>query len=78
MFYSIPTENIRKNRNGRPESIASEDSVNLEELINANPTCDMDDETDLSDLAALDLDDSTDDFWKMDNVSTKFCSLDDY
>lgn len=28
----------------------------------------MDDETDLPDLSALDLDDSNEDFWKMDNV----------
>lgn len=30
----------------------------------------MDDETDLPDLSALDLDDSNEDFWKMDNVIT--------
>ncbi|KAI9348340.1 hypothetical protein BD770DRAFT_475083 [Pilaira anomala] len=48
-------------------SISSEDSINLEELINANFTTDMDDETDLPDLSALDLDDSNEDFWKMDN-----------
>lgn len=29
----------------------------------------MDDETDLPDLADLDLDDSADDFWKMNDVS---------
>lgn len=29
----------------------------------------MDDETDLPDLGDLDLDDSAEDFWKMDNVS---------
>lgn len=29
----------------------------------------MDDETDLPDLGELDLDDSAEDFWKMDNVS---------
>jgi hypothetical protein len=69
IICSIPTETtIRKNKNGRPGSIASEDSVNLDELINANYTVDMDDETDLPDLAALELDDSTDDFWKLDNV----------
>lgn len=68
MFNSIPVEHIRNNRNGRPGSITSEDSVNLEELINANFTADMDDETDLPDLADLDLDDSTDDFWKLDKV----------
>lgn len=66
LIYSIPTENTRKSRNGRPGSIASEDSVNLDELINANFTADMDDETDLPDLAALDLDDSNEDFWKLD------------
>jgi hypothetical protein len=33
----------------------------------------MDDETDLPDLADLDLDDSTDDFWKLDTVSYKVC-----
>jgi hypothetical protein len=43
----------------------------LDELINANFTGDMDDETDLPDLADLDLDDSTDDFWKMNDVRFK-------
>ncbi|KAG0165774.1 hypothetical protein DFQ28_002813 [Apophysomyces sp. BC1034] len=65
-------------RKGRPESIASissEDSVNLEELINANFTEDVDDETDLPDLAGLDLDDSTEDFWKMDNTLDNFRPL---
>ncbi|KAI8332489.1 hypothetical protein BC941DRAFT_131984 [Chlamydoabsidia padenii] len=48
-------------------SIASEDSVNLDDLIKANFTLDMDDETDLPNLASLDLgDDSKEDFWKMD------------
>ncbi|KAG2236497.1 hypothetical protein INT48_000797 [Thamnidium elegans] len=51
-------------------SISSEDSINLEELISANYTADMDDETDLPDLSALDLDDSNEDFWKMDNFLT--------
>lgn len=32
----------------------------------------MDDETDLSALSALDLDDSNEDFWKMDNVISFF------
>ncbi|OBZ82111.1 hypothetical protein A0J61_09838, partial [Choanephora cucurbitarum] len=64
----IPTQ-IRKSKNGRAGSITSEDSVNLDDLINANFTTDMDDETDLPDLADLDLDDSTDDFWKLDGVS---------
>jgi hypothetical protein len=68
LFYSIPIEHIRNNRSGRPGSIASEDSVNLDELINANFTVDMDDETDLPDLADLDLDDSNDDFWKLEKV----------
>lgn len=34
----------------------------------------MEDETDLSALSALDLDDSNEDFWKMDNVK-RFGSL---
>lgn len=51
-------------------SISSEDSINLEELISANFTTDMEDETDLSALSALDLDDSNEEFWKMDNVNT--------
>ncbi|KAI9266751.1 hypothetical protein BDA99DRAFT_536165 [Phascolomyces articulosus] len=57
---------------GRPLSIASissEDSVNLDELIKANYTSDMDDETSLPDLADLDLDDSDEEFWKMDESS---------
>ncbi|KAF7723153.1 hypothetical protein EC973_002335 [Apophysomyces ossiformis] len=67
---SIPTEHLqlRKGRPGSIASISSEDSVNLEELINANFTEDVDDETDLPDLAGLELDDSTEDFWKMDNA----------
>lgn len=68
LLCSIPIEHIRNNRSGRPGSIASEDSVNLDELINANFTVDMDDETDLPDLADLDLDDSNDDFWKLEKV----------
>jgi hypothetical protein len=45
------------------------DSVNLDELINANYTADMDDETDLPDLANLDIiDDSTEDFWNLNPV----------
>lgn len=31
----------------------------------------MDDETDLPDLAALDLDDSDEEFWKLDEVGTQ-------
>ncbi|CDH53314.1 predicted protein [Lichtheimia corymbifera JMRC:FSU:9682] len=50
-------------------SISSEDSVNLDELIKANYTSDMDDETDLPDLAALDLDDSDEEFWKLDEAT---------
>lgn len=52
----------------RPLSISSEDSINLDELINANFTTCMDDETDLTNLASIDLDDSNEDFWKLDNV----------
>ncbi|KAI8368496.1 hypothetical protein BD560DRAFT_398872 [Blakeslea trispora] len=66
-FCSIPIE-TRKSKSGRAGSITSEDSVNLDDLINANFTTDMDDETDLPDLADLDLDDSTDDFWKLDGA----------
>ncbi|CAO3640571.1 unnamed protein product [Mucor fragilis] len=58
----------RKERPSSLASISSEDSVNLDELINANFTTDMDDETDLSALASLELDDSNEDFWKVDNV----------
>ena len=62
----------RRRQKGRPlsiSSISSEDSVNLDELIKANYASDMDDETDLPDLADLDLDDSDEEFWKMDQVS---------
>ena len=65
-MHSIPTENTRNHHEGRANSITSEDSVNLDKLIDANYTVDMDDETDLPDLAALELDDSADDFWKLD------------
>ncbi|KAL7321660.1 hypothetical protein PS15m_001406 [Mucor circinelloides] len=78
---SIPIEHVRNDRSGRPGSIASEDSVNLDELINANFTVDMDDETDLPDLADLDLDDSNDDFWKLeknDTISNLTTGFDDF
>jgi hypothetical protein len=65
MNYSNTT---RKERPTSLASISSQDSINLEELINANFTTDMDDETDLTALAALDLDDSNEDFWKIDTV----------
>lgn len=75
-FNSIPIEKTKR-KDGRPESIASEDSVNLEELINANYTADMDDETDLLDLADLDLiDDSADDFWQLNKVKSVTCKKD--
>ncbi|CEP11403.1 hypothetical protein [Parasitella parasitica] len=78
---SIPIEHIRNSKSGRPGSITSEDSVNLDELINANFTADMDDETDLPNLADLGLDDSNDDFWKMeknDTVSSLNIGLDEF
>lgn len=68
---SIPVER-QPLKPGRPASIASvssTDSINLDELIKNNYTEKVDDETDLPNLAGLDLDDSTDDFWKMDDVS---------
>ncbi|KAI9283273.1 hypothetical protein BY458DRAFT_496033 [Sporodiniella umbellata] len=51
-------------------SISSEDSIDLDELININFTTSMEEETDLSDLALLDLDDSKEDFFKVDNAYT--------
>ncbi|CAO3673229.1 unnamed protein product [Rhizopus microsporus] len=72
----IPIEKTKR-KDGRPESIASEDSVNLEELINANYTADMDDETDLLDLADLNLiDDSADDFWQLNKTTETLNSFD--
>ncbi|KAG1145938.1 hypothetical protein G6F37_011567 [Rhizopus arrhizus] len=66
-----------KRKDGRPESIRSVDSVNLDELINANYTADMDDETDLPDLANLDIiDDSTEDFWNLNPVDETASSFD--
>ncbi|KAI8142262.1 hypothetical protein BJV82DRAFT_151605 [Fennellomyces sp. T-0311] len=62
----------RRLQNGRPESISSVssgDSVNLDDLIKNNFTVQVDDETDLPNLADLDLDDSADDFWKMNDVN---------
>ncbi|KAI8341617.1 hypothetical protein EDC96DRAFT_522626 [Choanephora cucurbitarum] len=53
-------------------SISSEDSISLDELINANFTTNMADETDLTELAALELDDSKEEFWKVDNYSNHF------
>lgn len=71
-FARIPVSASQKTT--RPlsiSSISSEDSVNLDELIKANYTSDMDDETDLPDLATLDLDDSDEEFWKLDEVGTQ-------
>ncbi|KAI8078665.1 uncharacterized protein BX664DRAFT_353266 [Halteromyces radiatus] len=56
-------------------SINSEDSVNLDDLIKANFTLDVDDETDLPNLASLDLDDSKEDFWKMDKELSEYQAL---
>ncbi|KAI9476387.1 MAG: hypothetical protein EXX96DRAFT_577019 [Benjaminiella poitrasii] len=78
---SIPTEKNRNNKHGRANSIASEDSINLDDLIKDNFTGDMDDETDLPDLANLDLDDSTEEFWKLDNndmISSLDSEFDDF
>ncbi|KAI9282225.1 hypothetical protein BY458DRAFT_169099 [Sporodiniella umbellata] len=61
----------------RAESIHSIDSVDLDDLINANYTTDMGDETDLPDLAYLDIiDDSTEDFWNL-NLSDEATSSSD-
>ncbi|CDH58570.1 predicted protein [Lichtheimia corymbifera JMRC:FSU:9682] len=71
---SIPVER-QPLKPGRPASIASvssTDSINLDELIKNNYTEKVDDETDLPNLAGLDLDDSTDDFWKMDDTLANF------
>ncbi|KAI8344713.1 hypothetical protein BC941DRAFT_409423 [Chlamydoabsidia padenii] len=62
-----PTNVIPDGYLQRRGSSASEDSVDLEELIKANYTLNVDDETDLLDLATLDLDDDAkEDFWRMD------------
>ncbi|KAG1272851.1 hypothetical protein G6F65_011420 [Rhizopus arrhizus] len=58
-------------RKSRPLSIvsaSSEDSVDLDELINVNFTTSMEEETDLNNLSSLELDDSKEDFWKVDNI----------
>ncbi|KAI9280083.1 hypothetical protein BY458DRAFT_501316 [Sporodiniella umbellata] len=49
-------------------SVASDDSVNLDELISVNFTTSMEEELDLSDLSLLDLDDSKESFWKVETV----------
>jgi hypothetical protein len=57
-------------------SISSEDSVDLDELINVNYTTIMEEEeADLTVLSLLDLDDSKEDFWKVDTVRNKNSSL---
>lgn len=57
-------------------SISSEDSVDLDELIDVNYTTIMEEEeADLSALSLLDLDDSKEDFWKVDTVRNKNPSL---
>ncbi|ORX53557.1 hypothetical protein DM01DRAFT_1383579 [Hesseltinella vesiculosa] len=48
-------------------STASDDSINLDDLIKANNILNVNDETDLPNLSALDLDDSKEDFWHLDN-----------
>ncbi|KAF7728117.1 hypothetical protein EC973_006632 [Apophysomyces ossiformis] len=47
-------------------SVSSEDSIDLDDLINANFTTSMEDETDLPELSTLDLDDSKESFWNLD------------
>ncbi|KAI8997054.1 hypothetical protein BDB01DRAFT_16848 [Pilobolus umbonatus] len=62
---------LSHNKKGRPLSslsTSSEYSVDLDDLISANFTTDMIDETDLPDLASLELDDSNEDFWKVKQV----------
>ncbi|KAI8641212.1 hypothetical protein BD408DRAFT_219818 [Parasitella parasitica] len=71
MMQQDDSKNFVSPQKERPSSLASissADSINLDDLINANFTTDMDDETDLSALASLELDDSNEDFWKMDNI----------
>ncbi|KAG0749792.1 hypothetical protein G6F57_006818 [Rhizopus arrhizus] len=58
---------IKKERPMSVTSISSEDSIDLDELINVNYTTIMEEEeADLSVLSLLDLDDSKEDFWKVD------------
>ncbi|KAG1048672.1 hypothetical protein G6F43_008958 [Rhizopus delemar] len=68
--YSTVNNNhieIKKERPMSVTSISSEDSVDLDELINVNYTTIMEEEeADLSALSLLDLDDSKEDFWKVD------------
>ncbi|KAG1436485.1 hypothetical protein G6F56_013539 [Rhizopus delemar] len=59
---------IRQTRPVSVTSISSEDSVNLDELINVNFTTSMEEEADLNELSLLDLDDSKEDFWKVETV----------
>ncbi|CAO3694482.1 unnamed protein product [Rhizopus stolonifer] len=59
---------IRQTRPVSVTSISSEDSVNLDELINVNFTTSMEEEADLSELSLLDLDDSKEDFWKVETI----------
>ncbi|KAI8968298.1 hypothetical protein BDF20DRAFT_839420 [Mycotypha africana] len=57
-------------------SISSEDSVNLNDLINANYGTDMDEELELPNFALLDLvDDSSEEFWKLDNIPNYLTSV---
>lgn len=62
-------ERRRNHRSASISSLGSTDSANLDDLIRNNCVAQVDDETDLPDLADLDLDDSADDFWKMNDVS---------
>lgn len=67
---------IKKERPMSVTSISSEDSVDLDELISVNYTTIMEEEeADLSVLSLLDLDDSKEDFWKVDTVRNKNPSL---
>ncbi|KAG1057444.1 hypothetical protein G6F43_000722 [Rhizopus delemar] len=75
-LMNVPTYNKGQHysitkKKSRPLSIvsaSSEDSVDLDELINVNFTTSMEEETDLNNLSSLELDDSKEDFWKVDNV----------
>ncbi|KAI7905158.1 uncharacterized protein BX663DRAFT_312628 [Cokeromyces recurvatus] len=53
-------------------SLNSEDSISLDDFINANYTPSMDDEIDLLSLSSLHLDDNSEEFWKVDNVNHLF------
>ncbi|KAI8059205.1 hypothetical protein BC940DRAFT_324037 [Gongronella butleri] len=68
--HALPAAPKRQERRKSTSSTASDDSVNLDDLINKNNILSVDDETDLPNLSTLDLDDNKEDFWQLDHAAS--------